>query len=91
MFKKSEIDVKIDEEILRVLAAMEQDTNKNTKEYASMVDQITKLNELRTKEKISKETWATIGANLGGIVAILFHERAHVITSKAFTLLKKIA
>jgi hypothetical protein len=90
MFKKSEIDKKIDEEILRVLAAMEQDDNKNTKEYASMVDQVSKLNELRHKSGISKETLVTIGANLGGIAAILFHERVNVITSKAFGLVKKI-
>lgn len=40
--------------------------------------------------KISNETWATIGANLLGIVLVLGHERAHVITTKAFGLISKI-
>lgn len=90
MFKKSEIDTKIDEEIMRLLAAMSQETDKETPEYASMVDQVVKLQELRHSGGISKETLATIAANLAGIVVILGHERAHVIASKAFGLVKKI-
>lgn len=90
MFKKSEIETKIDEEIIRLLADMEKDVAKNSKEYASMVDQVVKLQEIRHKGGISKETLAAIGANLLGIVVILSHERANVIASKAFGLVKKI-
>ena len=90
MFEKSEIDAKIDEEIIRLLAALEQDNDKETKEYASMVEQVVKLQELRNKSRISLDTVATVGANLLGILVILNHERAHVIASKAFGLVKKI-
>lgn len=90
MFKKSEIETKIDEEIMRLLADMSQDTDKETKEYASMVDQVVKLQQIRHTGGISKETWATIAANLTGIVVILGFERAGVITSKAFGLVRKI-
>jgi len=89
MFKKSEIDTKIDEEILRLLSQMSQDGH-DTKEYPSMVDQVVKLQTIRHNGGISKETWATIAANLTGIVVILGFERAGVITSKAFGLVKKI-
>lgn len=90
MFEKSEIDTKIDEEIIRLLAALEQDNDKETKEYASMVEQVVKLQELRNKGRISLDTVAAVGANLLGILVILNHERAHVIASKAFGLVKKI-
>lgn len=90
MFKKSEIESKIDEEIMRLLEEMAQDKDKETKEYASMVDQVVKLQEIRHKGGISRETLATIGANILGIVVILGHERANVIASKAFGLVKKI-
>lgn len=90
MFKKSEIETKIDDEIIELLESLKKEPDKNTKEYASMVEQVVKLQELRHKGGISKETLATIGANILGIVVILGHERAHVIASKAFGLVKKI-
>lgn len=39
--------------------------------------------------KISLESWAAIGANLAGILLILNHERANVITTKALGFLRK--
>jgi len=88
MFKKSEIETQIDDEILTLLAALR--TAKDPKEHAEWTDQLTKLYELRQKNRISMETLATIGANLTGIIVILSHERAHVIASKAFGLVKKL-
>lgn len=88
MFKKSEIEVQIDDEILTLLAALR--TCKSPEEYAEWSDQLTKLHALREKNRVSKETLATIAANVVGIVVILSHERAHVIASKAFGLVKKI-
>lgn len=38
-------------------------------------------------DRVSKETWALIGANLAGIVAVLGYERANVVASKAFGLI----
>ena len=88
MFKKSEIETQIDDEILVLLSALRP--CKNPKEYAEWSDQLTKLHALREKNRVSKETLATIAANVLGIVVILNHERAHVIASKAFGLVKKI-
>lgn len=89
MFKKSEIDAKLDEEIIAVLDQLRQENN-DTDFYAKLVDQLSKLHELRHKSRISKETLAAIAANVAGIVIILSHERANVIASKAFGLVRKI-
>lgn len=53
-----------------------------------------KLDEFDTKSNahkhVSTEALATIGANLAGILLIVGHERAHVITSKALPLVKNL-
>lgn len=89
MFKKNQIEENLDKVIIDLLGNIENE-GKNTDDYAKMVDQLTKLYELRNKSRISKETWATIGANLTGIFLVLQHERANVIASKAFGFVKKI-
>lgn len=61
-----------------------------TEEHAKMTASIAKLTELRTKDSISMETWATVGTHLVGMLMILNHERAHVIATKTFGLLRKI-
>lgn len=89
MFKRNPIEEKLDNEILNLLELMDKET-RYSDEYKSMTDQLTKLYELRKGNRISKETWATIGANLAGIVVLMNHERTHVIASKAFSFVKKI-
>lgn len=62
-------------------------------EYARMVDQLAKLHAMKTAEsrpRISPDTWATISANLAGILVIVGHERAHIVTSKALGFVKKL-
>lgn len=49
-----------------------------------------KLEELALKKTITKETWLTVGTHVAGLVVLMNHERAHVIASKAFGLVKKI-
>ncbi|QAU06743.1 hypothetical protein HWC66_gp37 [Gordonia phage Chikenjars] len=73
----------------------EQD--KDSDVYNTMVDQLTKLYELKTidhkvnaESRISMETLAIVGGNLAGILMIVGHERANVVTSKALTLLMKL-
>lgn len=92
MFKKREdpIESAIDNEIMQLLVLAREEEG-YTDNYKSIINQASKLKELRVTDKISKETWATIGANLAGIAIILTHERTHIIASKAFGLLKKIA
>jgi hypothetical protein len=91
MFKKTTdpIETAYDEQLLHLLELARKEEG-YTEDYKSIIAQATKLKELRTTDKIGKETWATIGANLAGIVIILSHERTHIIASKAFGLVKKI-
>jgi hypothetical protein len=49
-----------------------------------------KLEELALKKTITKETWLTVGTHVAGLIVLMNHERAHVIASKAFGLVKKI-
>jgi hypothetical protein len=89
VFEKNEIEAALDAEIIQVLASMKDD-DKETEEYTKKVASFEKLYELRHKSRISNETIATIAANFLGLVVIMNHERAHVIASKAFGLIKKI-
>lgn len=62
-------------------------------EYDAVTTQLTKLHALKvqpTKERVSKDTWALIAANFGGILAIVAYESTHVITSKALPFVKKL-
>ena len=86
-----EVDRLLDEEIERVIRTLPSDTI-GSQEYAKKVDMLTKLYALRkdTKtSKLSKDTMATVGANLIGIFMILKHERFHPITSKAMQFVVK--
>jgi hypothetical protein len=49
-----------------------------------------KLEELEQRKAISKEALLTVGTHIAGLVVLMNHERAHVIASKAFGLVKKI-
>jgi Asp-tRNA(Asn)/Glu-tRNA(Gln) amidotransferase C subunit len=59
-------------------------------DYSKAVAASAKLMEMRKKDTISLETWVTVGTHLAGMFMILNHERAHVIATKTFGLLKKI-
>lgn len=66
-------------------------------EYARISQQLTNLYSLKeidhkveSSRRVSAETLAVVGGNLLGIVMIVGHERAHVLTSKALTLLTKV-
>lgn len=92
MFKKTEdaVAVRIDNEIHQLLDLMDRE-NGYTDDYKTMVNQVTKLIELRDKpDKISMDTWVTVGTHVAGLIVLMNHERAHVIASKAFGLLRKI-
>lgn len=87
--RKNPINARIDTEIHQLLDLMGQE-NGFTDDYKSMAAHVEKLMELRQKDSISKETWATIGTHIAGLIVLMNHERAHVIASKAFGLVKKI-
>jgi hypothetical protein len=92
MFKKTEdaISARIDQQITQLLDFMDRE-NDYSDDYKTMANQLTKLIELRDKpDKISKDTWVTVGTHIAGLAVLMNHERAHVIASKAFGLLRKV-
>lgn len=55
-------------------------------DYAKCIEQLTRLYALKednSKKRVSADTLAVVLGNLAGIVLIVGHERAHVVTSKA--------
>lgn len=73
----------------------EQDKDSNI--YAAMVEQLLKLYSLKevdqkveSDRRINMNTLLLTGGNLAGIIMIVGHERANIVTSKALTLLMKL-
>lgn len=65
----------------------------DTEEYSTMADQLIKLYKLREHDaprRISPDTLALVAGNLAGIVLIVGHERANVVTSKALNFVMKL-
>lgn len=62
-------------------------------QYAKTVDQLTKLYAMRettkSSNRVSPDTLAIVFGNLAGIVLIVGHERANVVTSKAIQFILK--
>lgn len=91
MFKKPPSDVKLEKAIERVLDHMTTETM-TSDDYAKDVDHLVKLHTLKAnqaKQRVSKDVLITVGANLAGIILILTHERVHVVTTKALSLVMK--
>jgi len=66
---------------------------RDSDEYAKMAAQFVKLYPLKDAERpktISPDVLATVAANLLGIAAILYHERAGIVTSKALGFVLKL-
>jgi hypothetical protein len=75
----------LEKEIARVIELMSNE-RPDSDEYAKMNKQLGALHERLMAQKpkpLDAGTVATISANLVGILLIVGHERAHVITSKA--------
>lgn len=91
-FKSSASKSKLDEVIDNVFSEMAGESS-DSEEYAKMVDQLTKLYALRDTQnpkRISPDTLAIVLGNLLGIVIIVGHERAHVVTSRALSFIMKL-
>lgn len=68
------------DEVYSEMAGSQSDSD----EYAKMVDQLSKLYKLRRNpDRVSLDTLAIVLGNLLGIILIVGHERAHIVTSKA--------
>ena len=87
MFIKSQIETKLDAEILSLLAKLKE-TTKDTEEYANLVERISKLHKLKTEERskpLSLDTVLIVSANIFGILWLARYERENVIKApKAF-------
>jgi hypothetical protein len=83
----SALQIEIDA-LLNDMAAI----NRSSEEYAAMVDLLTKLYALKedkSKRRPSPDTLAVVAGNLAGILMIVGHEKAHVVTSKALNFVMK--
>lgn len=89
--EKTELD-KVLDELLIDLQNEEHDSDR----YATIMERVIKLYQLKevdTKsapERISPDTLMKVSGNLLGIMLIVGHERAHVVTSKALTFVKQL-
>jgi hypothetical protein len=86
--KTTALEIAVD----RLLESMKT-VSVDTEEYANMVDHLVKLHNLKEAEKpegMSTDTKATMIANLAGILLILNHERAGIVTSKAVSFIMKL-
>jgi len=74
------------------LYAKMSELSPESREYAAVVDQLQKLYSLKDNSKsyVSPDTLAMVAGNLAGILLIVGHERAHVVTSKAINFLLKL-
>lgn len=78
--------------IENVLGEM-QGYSADSDEYAKMADQLEKLYKLKEidkPERIKPDTLAIIAGNLAGIILIVGHERANVVSTKALNFLLKL-
>lgn len=90
MFNKPPVDPELETVIKNLLNDLDR-RDPDSKEYADCVNQLVKLYSLKPKqERVSKDTLATILANLFGIFIIVGHERAHTMTSRALNFLQKL-
>lgn len=90
--RKSTTNPDIDIPINALIAAMST-VKPDTDEYAKMVDQLVKLYKLKevdASKRVSADTLAIVAANLAGIMMIVGHERAHVVTTKAIGFVQKL-
>jgi hypothetical protein len=93
MFKRTPDpqDEPLEEAIDSVLQDM-KGYHAESEEYAKCVNQLDKLYKLKPekRERVKPDTALTVAGNLVGICLIVFHEKAHVITTKAFDRVKVI-
>jgi hypothetical protein len=77
----------LEEELERAIACLKTALT-DSEDYAKMLSSVERLHGMLDEEKpksVSKDTLATIAANLAGIFMIIKHERVNVITSKALS------
>lgn len=92
MFNKKNTNPDLNVPINNLLPHM-VDADPSSEEYAAMVDQLVKLyklKEIKSSRSVSPDTLALVAANLAGIMLIVGHERANVVTSKAIGFVQRL-
>ena len=93
MFTKKTEPSGLSLEIDAFLLAM-QKHDKDSPEYATMIDQLKKLYPLKEYDTsprgVSPDTLAIIAGNLAGILIIVGYEKANVVASKAASFVLKL-
>jgi threonine dehydrogenase-like Zn-dependent dehydrogenase len=92
VFTKNETRAQLDAEIRELLDKLNEISDKTSDDYGAILERISKLHKLKAEEspkRISPDTALVVGANLVGILAIVHHEHAHAITSKAIGFILK--
>ena len=91
MFKKNQ-DERLDLTIYQVYAKL-ADTLETSNEFDILTTQLSKLYKLKesnSQKRVSPDTMLMAGANLLGILMIVGHERANVVTSKAMSFVTRL-
>ena len=86
--EQAELDKTIDD-----LAAQMRTYDPDSEDYGTMLNRLERLKKLQEREapkRISPDTLLIVGGNILGIVIIVAHERANVITSKALSFAGKL-
>lgn len=91
MFLKKTVELTAREKALAAAYEELDALNADSDEYAKIMDQIVKLEELAPKKEtfLKADTVALIASNLLGIGLILGFEKANVVTSKALGFVTK--
>ena len=84
MLTKSETELKLDAEINALLDKLKEETEKDSEEYAKLLERLAKLHKLKTEERprpkqISPDTVLVVAANIFGILWLARFERENVI------------
>lgn len=91
MLPKSSIEAKLDAEIISLLDKLKE-TTKDSEEYETLVDRMSKLHKLKSEEKTqlpSLDTVLVVAANIFGILWLTRYERENVINTKALGFVMK--
>jgi hypothetical protein len=91
LLPKSQIEAKLDDQIVRALDEM-ANLDPKSEEYGTAVDRVSKLHKLKSEEKTklpSTDTLLMVGANLIGIWWMTTYERERPLTSKAISFVLK--
>lgn len=83
--RRTQTESQLDAEINKLLKKLSE-TQADSKEYAELLERVTKLHKLKTEEsprprRISPDTALVVAANIFGILWLARYERNHVISA----------